>query len=1043
VQDQYHDHFGVYEDVSSADDHFFDYAKIGDLNAVSIDGSVTTNPHAGATAIRNEFRNTTGTNFGGFYFLNGILPSGATAPQDNFGTVPNAGITALRNATALTFWARGERGGEKIEFFMGGVGRDPNTGAPTNQFPDSTPRQPALGTPSLHTLSTSWQMYTIPLAGVDLSYVLGGFAWVANALNNPQGAVFYLDDIRYELSPAAQDARLNEPHFLRSYTTLPQQAAPDPVGQFDLQQRNSAYSYDNALALLAFLADGSADGARRARLIGDAFVYAAQHDRTFTDGRLRSDYAAGDIALPPGWTPNGLSATVPVPGYFIEGQGFTETGQQGISTGDNAWAMLGLLRLYQRTGQSAYLDTARRVGEFIRTFRSDTGTYKGFQGGLDNPESATPIRRPWQSTEHNLDVYAAFTLMARLTGESSWSVDADLAHNFVEAMWDAGRGCYLTGTTDPDHLNQTLLPLDVQAWSVLALPGTLAAHPAVLACAERNQRTSADGFSGYDFNDDKDGVWFEGTGQMATAYAFAGQPAMAEKIRQELRQAQQASFGDGNGLVAASHDGLTTGLDFLYFRRLHVGATAWNVFAQREFNPYGQAFLRFAAPTTATAEDAGQAVLTVCLTGGSVVPVTVQYATRDGTAVAGADYTAATNTLTFAPGEVSKTFAVTILPDALVEGDESFNVDLSNPLGGPPLAAPSTAVVTIADRPPAPQPGQFAFEAATYSVADNTGMVTITVKRSGGSDGTVSVDYDTSDAMTSAGPDCANMAVAGVNYKPAHGTLTFLQGETSKTFMVAILHNPAAEDYKTVTLTLSHAVGAPLGSPATAVLTILDSDLPVVADSPYTNAIFNAATTGFAHSREHFIDFVATTYRRLLMREPDPAGLNFWVSGMQAGVYTDEQVEAKFLVSGEYEAAHGGTGRDWVIGMYQDLLGRPPTVGEIQLWLGVLAGGTSPETVAFDFASSREREEQRVRFNYETYLCRQARQDEVDLWVGALLTGTTNEAMFGGFLGSREYYASLVKGQGNKARWVSHAYQDVLGRPPSAQEITTFWLPVL
>jgi len=78
------------------------------------------------------------------------------------------------------------------EFFMGGVGRNAVTGVPTTPFPDSTPRCPAIGT--LFTLTTQWQKITIDLTGLDLRYILGGFGWVASADNNPNGAVFYLDD---------------------------------------------------------------------------------------------------------------------------------------------------------------------------------------------------------------------------------------------------------------------------------------------------------------------------------------------------------------------------------------------------------------------------------------------------------------------------------------------------------------------------------------------------------------------------------------------------------------------------------------------------------------------------------------------------------------------------------------------------------------------------------------------------------------------------------------------------------------------------------
>jgi hypothetical protein len=76
---------------------------------------------------------------------------------------------------------------------------------------------------------------------------------------------------------------------------------------------------------------------------------------------------------------------------------------------------------------------------------------------------------------------------------------------------------------------------------------------------------------------------------MATAYAFAKQSGKAAAIRAILRQAQVSRrFGDGNGIVAASHDAASTGFGFKLFRRLHVGATCWLVFAMLRFNPYDQ-----------------------------------------------------------------------------------------------------------------------------------------------------------------------------------------------------------------------------------------------------------------------------------------------------------------------------------------------------------------------------------------------------------------------------------------------------------------------
>jgi len=602
AMDEFHNRFPVYDDVSSAGDHFYAFAKIpNDEPALSINGSSTNNPHTGATAIRCALASTSTSNFAGFYFQNGTLSGNERAPQLNFGTVPNAGIN-LTGATTLTFWARGEVGGEKIDFFMGGVGRNASTGLPEQPYPDSTPAVKIQVT-----LSTQWQKFSIDLRGKDLSYVLGGFGWVASisgnsdpTRNNPAGVAFYLDDIQYELDAAHLNERLNKPRFIRSFLTGPFQSQPAPVGSFDLVLRNTAFIYDNAVALLAFLADDRDDSLRRARLIGDAFVYTTEHDRTFDNGQLRSAYSAGDISLPPGWNPNNRTGTVPIPGFYDESQQeFFETTEAAIiDTGNNAWAMIALLALYQRTSNTSYLEAARRLGEVIRTFRNDSGMFQGFLGGIENPEATSPKYRAYASSEHNLDVYAAFTTMYRVTGETQWLADAQRAADLVEAMWDSQRNCYLSGTTDPQNRNTKAgqLPVDVQAWSVLALPSALARHPQVLQCAELYHRNTHDGFTGYDFNDDRDGVWFEGTGQMATAYANAARPLDAESIRQELRRAQQTQpFGDSGGIVAASSDGLSTGFDipitntpFLYFRRVHVGATAWNVFAQLGFNPYYQ-----------------------------------------------------------------------------------------------------------------------------------------------------------------------------------------------------------------------------------------------------------------------------------------------------------------------------------------------------------------------------------------------------------------------------------------------------------------------
>jgi hypothetical protein len=240
--------------------------------------------------------------------------------------------------------------------------------------------------------------------------------------------------------------------------------------------------------------------------------------------------------------------------------------------------------------------------------------------------------------------------------------------------------------------------------------------------------------------------------------------------------------------------------------------------------------------------------------------------------------------------------------------------------------------------------------------------------------------------------------------------------------------------------------GTPKADQVTAYLardtvTVLDGDLPVVPNSPRPAKLQDAARL-FAHSAEHYTEFVIHAYQQYLKRVPDAAGLAAWVSGMQAGTYSDEQVEAFFLGSQEYIQTHGGTGQAWVTGMYQDLLGRTASPAEVQTWVNVLNNGTPASAVALGFAASRERESQRVRTNYQTYLGRTPRQDEVDLWVNAFVGGVTNEDMVAGFVGSLEYYQNPTKGRSNAAAWVAQAYRDVLFRAAGVGEINN-WLQFL
>jgi len=88
----------------------------------------------------------------------------------------------LSAVSRLTFWARGDRGEEVIEFKIGGVDVLPIPGRSLGKV----------------TLEPTWQQYEIDLEGMDLTNAIGLFCWVATDVANPQGAVFYLDDVQFE-----------------------------------------------------------------------------------------------------------------------------------------------------------------------------------------------------------------------------------------------------------------------------------------------------------------------------------------------------------------------------------------------------------------------------------------------------------------------------------------------------------------------------------------------------------------------------------------------------------------------------------------------------------------------------------------------------------------------------------------------------------------------------------------------------------------------------------------------------------------------------
>ena len=191
---------------------------------------------------------------------------------------------------------------------------------------------------------------------------------------------------------------------------------------------------------------------------------------------------------------------------------------------------------------------------------------------------------------------------------------------------------------------------------------------------------------------------------------------------------------------------------------------------------------------------------TVTLHEATTDTVTVDYATADGTATAGSDYTSTSGTLTFDAGTTSQTISVSIADDETDESDETFTLTLSNASGAD--LGTSTATGTITNRAVVVE------TTPTLSIAGGNGKegddssISFTVTLDESASETVTVDYATSDGTADSGDD----------YTAKSGTLSFSAGTTSKTISVSIADDVENESDETFTVTLSNASGADLGT---------------------------------------------------------------------------------------------------------------------------------------------------------------------------------------------------------------------------------------
>ena len=301
-----------------------------------------------------------------------------------------------------------------------------------------------------------------------------------------------------------------------------------------------------------------------------------------------------------------------------------------------------------------------------------------------------------------------------------------------------------------------------------------------------------------------------------------------------------------------------------------------------------------------------QLTFTVTLSAADTHPVNVDYATTDLSATAGSDYVATSGTLTFNPGETSKSINVTINGDTHFEPDESFLMILSNSVNAKLDINSLGAFGKIINDDPAPI---VQFSASNYSVQEDCTVVTVTVTLTGDTSLQAFVRLTTSDGTASSRSD----------YNAADTVLQFQAGETSKSYPVQINEDSFVEGNETFNVTLGIVGNASLGTPSVATVTIVDD-----ATEPATNVIDDPR------------DFAGQQYHDFLSRQTDQSGWDFWTNQITSCGNDAQCIEVKrinvsaafylsiefqqtgYLVERLYKSAYGdATGTSTLNGTHQ------------------------------------------------------------------------------------------------------------------------------
>ncbi|WP_257453672.1 hypothetical protein [Archangium lipolyticum] len=390
-------------------------------------------------------------------------------------------------------------------------------------------------------------------------------AWPLGRVVAPDASATALDRIDLFLAQQMDTFSVSGPRYIQTYRVP---GEPRVGTQSNLFYR--ADTYDTAVASIYFAARGDL---RRAGDLADGLCIALEHDPIGGGRIVAATHATALLDRAEGYA----TSIFPADGATRD-------------VGNACWAGIALTRMYAATRQYRYLHHASSIAWWVYTEHASKDAWQGYTGG----EDAWGQKRAWRSVEHNVDAFALFTNLYRLTREERWVAAAQRAQRLVKAC-HMPEGYYVTGTGVGDVLNAGVVPADVQTWTALAGLNPAGNASSLRFLLDRLSTTTA-GFAGFKFALAGEGVQNEVTAGAAMALHLMGgdlregaEPYFDSLVRQQL----QAPGTVGAGLVATPGAEAKTGegLGWSYFNWPHAASSAWTGLAllardDARANPY-------------------------------------------------------------------------------------------------------------------------------------------------------------------------------------------------------------------------------------------------------------------------------------------------------------------------------------------------------------------------------------------------------------------------------------------------------------------------